>query len=209
MKIYQSTLGKLPSLNLNLRLVDRLPFIQVNPILLKCDFVSLILAPLVCLILVTLLLLLTKIRMLIGTQIFQIMGIISMLSGFAICTLAKDHVRKSGALICQLNSLLQSKPTNKFSNTALQHDEQGRKSNYDLPGTSLFLLVTTFNACVVLFAVFGYIGAGPLHAILEQLFGMHSNIFIDVIDSMLTVAIFEYVIAREIFNSFRWGNPLC
>lgn len=193
LKIYVSTLGKLPSPNFNLQFVRKLPFILVNPLLQKFDLVNFVLVPFSCTIFVTLWLLLAKIRILSATQVVQVMEIVSILSAWATCTVAKLHASKN-VFVYQHNAIFQSNPTRKYRNTHL------KESILDLPGLALLVLITIFSSAFAPLGIgLAYIGAGPVHAIIENIFGQHSNIYTKLFDSMFSAVLFVYVLAREVF----------
>lgn len=70
-QVFEATLGKLLSYSYNLKLVNGLPFLEMNPLLQKIGIENMLIAPLLCIFGITLYLLIVNFNTHITTQILQ------------------------------------------------------------------------------------------------------------------------------------------
>lgn len=207
-KLFEATLGRLPTPNINLRLVNGLPSIQLSPLLQKCDILNCFLAPVFCLFLITLLLLLENISHLTGIQVVQLITLATGLPWSCLCSLVRRRIQQNNEFVFQMNIMFQSNPTG--SSLAKQFTRQNSKIPlHDLPGLLLLILAFNSNALgIPICIIFGFIGVGPIQATLEQVFHFQSNIYTLLLDATFLTFMIVYVSLRENFIAAFAGMNL-
>lgn len=197
-KIFETTLGRFPNYNLNLRLVNGLPFVQMNPLLSQIDIVNMISFPFFSTFVVALVLQVLRFRILSPMQLVQLMAIITGLVIFAFLSFVRHGLRRNCELVHQWNSFFQSNPTSKYHKSH-QPLNYGRRYN-DVSGLMLLFLIIAENAiCLPSSIIISYLGLGPIQMTAEQIFNLHSNKFLIVLDIVFIFITLMFVLCREGF----------
>lgn len=204
-KVFQLTLGKFPTPNVNLRLVNNLPFFDLNPLLERLDVLNLIIVPLVCTFMVTLYLLLTSPNTLTSKQIIQIMCLLIMISWLVFGCSVRRVIQNNSKGFVQSNSIFQSNPTTRFSEIAKQAKTKNVMLS-DIPGAMMLLMAINFNILGWPAGLLvSYLGVDPFQATLEQVFSLESNIFTFIINSVFNTFLIIYIGLRELYIFVFFG----
>lgn len=108
--ILEATMGRFQSPNVNLRLVNGLPYIRVNPMLLWLDIENLVLGPLVCTFASTLIILLTRPDPLTAIQTLQIALLACSIFWFVFLSFLRYSVQNNSEIAAHLNSFFSQFP---------------------------------------------------------------------------------------------------
>lgn len=194
-KTFEATLGRLPNFNITLRLVNGLPFVQINPLLHRVDIVNMNLFPFISIFVLTLFLLMSRFETLAAIQIVQLLALLLVLVWLAFISLVRHFVQRNYEFVHQINSILQSSPTYKSRETYINDNR-----HYDLSGIMLLFIIIFVNVFSVPIVILTYyLGIGPIQMAAEQIFHLHTNKCLFFLDIVLLFAVLLFVLCREGF----------
>lgn len=197
-KIFEVTLGRLPSYGFNLRLVNGLPLLEIislpNWIKTVNKFIFLFCSTFV----VALFLLIFQFKSLSSMQIVQLLVLLAGLVLLSFIYLVRHFVQRNWELVHHINSIYQSNPTSKSSESHDAHIHDSRY--YDLSGIMLLLIIFFLNvSCVPMIILCSYLGLGPMQMTAEQIFNLPLNKFICLLDIVSLVVSLPVVLFRQGF----------
>lgn len=197
LKIYKNTLGKTPSLNIDLRLKNNLPFLEINPLLDKVDAMTWLTVPISCAFLITLYLLLNRTDPLSAIEIVQAVIIIGSVAIFIFCGILRYVFRKNTEFVTQFNALWHCNPTK------TSEDTKGISSNeasFDLVGIMLLLLIVFLNVMgIPVYIILSYVRIDPVQATLQHCLNIPPNNITFVFGSVICIVLFILIGARETY----------
>lgn len=198
-KVFQATIGKFPSPNFNLRLVSNLPFLELNPILLRQDVLNKIAVPMLGFYTITLFLLVNKTEAHTAIQIEQIMVLIIAMNLLLFGSLVRHACQQYSYGVHQANYFFQSNPTQRLQKTKTNCKPAKLIFN-DFTGMLMLSIVLQHNILgIPSGTLLCYTGVDPLQATFEQVFNLKSNIITFIISSFFTTIWLVFICMRELF----------
>lgn len=197
-KVFEVTLGRLPSCGSNFRLVNGLPYVQLSPLLQRMDFQNLIFSPFFSVFSVTTCILIFNLKNLTAIQIMQLLVQAAGLLWFAYTSLVRFILKGNNELVYQINFIFQSNPTNASEDSQLNNKQKIR--SMDLSGIFLLAVIIILNILGTPTIIPGcHFGLGPIHATTEQILHYQSTTIIFLLESLYNTILFNCVILRESF----------
>lgn len=199
LKIFEKTLGKSPSLSINVKLQNHRPFLQVNPRFEKFDTMNLFTAPISCIFLITLYLLFNSAEPLTAIQIAQVIIIICALTIFVFGGVTRHILRTNSEFITQSNALWQCNTT-EFSKHIEGSSFSANGKSFDFAGIMLFLLIISLNILGIPgYILLCYVGMDPIQATLHQCLNVSPNYLTFTLSSIICVLLFMFICVREMY----------
>lgn len=170
-KVFEATLGKLPTCSFNLKLVDNNPVLQISPILERIDIEGIIALPLFCIFGATLILLIIRLETLVAKQVVQLLVIFCGLVWFSFISILRQLFQRNKELVDHVNLIFQSNLATQFENP--QIPEKNKSIFQDIPGIMLPLKIIGINLLGLPVAILECcLGFAPITATAEQMFNL-------------------------------------